>query len=1574
MSRAKALRALVPALAALVVLAFAATARADYEQVGNFVTESKEAEQFSGSFTGGAVNVSGVGGVEPGSVYFSNGAQGNRILRYGPKGQFKEAWGWGIEKNSSLLNPQFERCGPARGTECFPDGVGAGAGGTVPVSEENTTYCGAATDPAGDLYVVDREGAGRVYGPGGSLLTEFKFNGNKREICNLAVDSTGAIYAVARQVGSNALSGDNPAEVLELTPVGGAYPPTSATKYTNGSTIYHSGIVAAATNYGIGSLTVDPANQHLYATEAAGNEMQDFKNPEEPFKLRCEGHETSTLPANAKVGEIKAALEAAPVSCGTVKVAEEGMLGYLYRGVVFEGPLAETHVGKLEVIKAGGNEQAVEFAVGSSSPHISVYQSDGTRLETINPGISGASYYGIGVYGTNGDIYVADKAHNKAYVLDFGGSLKTEITASGCEKGAFSAMEDPTLAVDQSNGNVLVSDVNGHGVVDEFNSSGSCLLSVDRPFSEAGPSAIAIDNSGGADNRVAYVASKSGATGSVFAYAPPSGSSRAELPALSHEVPGSFSNPRGIAIDQQTGYVYVLNSAEANNPEYKREHDLVEVFSADGSELIAHFGDAGVQGETIEAGPEKLHGFSGIAVDESGKVYIGDSGSSQERAMCFRPETAGNYHHYVYCGRSQDVELNGYVAQLALDDAGHLYRGDSETIGEYSLAEPSTLLCTYNTNGQAQGMTVNPETGEVFYFLRSKKSVYRLAPCDPGKGKFEEAQAPVKTSPATNEIVAMAINPNLAWSPSRPHSVLYAVDRASHEIGGVTHSGLGYVFAPAEVHPPAVLAEFLSDIRTTSSVLHAEVDPRGFGTHYVFQYLSEAQYEANSPGERFAGAMEAPAGGGEIGSGSVGKVATAITGLTPDTAYRFRVIATSQCNGETGAPCVSEGEASAFATYPLFPPGLPDHRVYEMVSPAQKHGGEVLPAEPNVSSCPSRSGIVECKPKSFGNTFPMQSSPDGEALVYEGQPFNPFEGAVEYDSYVSRRTSSGWQTTALIPAQPPSGVKQFAFDAGLDQGLLRLSDSNLALQPTSQPGTLTPLLSEGPPNRTTTGPNAFTVNYGGHSADFSRVFFAANDTLTEATPFAPEPPDPGASKNDLYEWHEGQLSVVNVAPGNNTVLTGASYASTSPDTNAVSEDGSRAYFKDEAGNLYVRESGEATRLINDPGHFLSATPDGSEVLLSDGCLYSIESESCTDLTEGQGGFKGILGQSKDLSRIYFADGKALTAGAEAGTCTQAPGGSQQAQEEQEGKVPTGLGCNLYLYEAGVPVRFIATLPAWEGVNSAGLNDWIANPAERTAEASPQGRFLAFASTVRLTGYDNVGLCGQREEKTVDIPCNEAFLYDSASGRLTCASCNPTGEAPLGNTTLRRISGTPEQLPQPRYLTDEGRLYFDSQDSLVARDTNEGVEDVYEYEPRGMGAQGTCEREAGCTRLISAGTEPVDSNLIAVDETGKNVFFDTRDKLALKDKDELLDVYDAREGGGIAAESEIARAECQGENCQTPVSPPNDPTPSSSTFEGAGNVKEAPAAKKHAKKKHAKKHKKKAKKQARTANRNHGGAK
>ena len=146
----------------------------------------------------------------------------------------------------------------------------------------------------------------------------------------------------------------------------------------------------------------------------------------------------------------------------------------------------------------------------------------------------------------------------------------------------------------------------------------------------------------------------------------------------------------------------------------------------------------------------------------------------------------------------------------------------------------------------------------------------------------------------------------------------------------------------------------------------------------------------------------------------------------------------------------------------------------------------------------------------------MQSAPSGEAIVYEGTPFDPEEGAVIENQYLARRTAAGWQTANLSPKllQNTNVQGYKAFDVGLDQGVLSqvspaLSPeappeyANLYSQPSADPLALGPLLTAAPPNRPAAGPGSFTISYAGASADFSRVFFAANDALSEAGEFAP---------------------------------------------------------------------------------------------------------------------------------------------------------------------------------------------------------------------------------------------------------------------------------------------------------------------------------------------------------------------------------------------------------------------------------------------------------------------------------------
>jgi hypothetical protein len=1007
---------------------------------------------------------------------------------------------------------------------------------------------------------------------------------------------------------------------------------------------------------------------------------------------------------------------------------------------------------------------------------------------------------------------------------------------------------------------------------------------------------------------------------------------------------GQLRSPQAVAVDQSTGYVYVLSEGgNGGGSGEGREHNLVEVFSADGSQLIDEFGDWGTGG--IEAEPEKLHmqAEGGLAVDASGDLYVSDSstvgGHVESRIMLWKPQSPGDYKHYGYAGRARDIP--GAGRDLAVDDAGNLYRIGSGKLQEIGPGETSPK-CEYDPgDGGLLSIAVDPASGEVFYFhSRPPKVVYQLSACN-AQGTFAQVGELVPTPTlevSFHLITALAFNPSFAWGGTHPPGVLYGADN---------FGGLGYIFAPAEAFPPVIVSESASAVTATAATLGAQVDPRGSITRYFFQYETAVAYEANDPGERFAGAVTAPLGGATLPAVKGARAAAAsVSGLVPDTEYRYRVIAESRCEpSHPEEACRVLGEAQRLRTFAAGAVGLPDGRAWELVSPVEKKGGEVFPLHPQMGSG-ADCLLNYCKPGINLSSAPSLSSPGGGGVVYQGFRFSESEGAAVANEYLSRRTATGWQTTILAPAKMTGSYD--GFDTQLGRGILLQEGSsltpsapseygNLYAQPTSDPLSLAPLVESPPPDRE---PGSFKVDYAGASADLSHLFFDANDALTGETPFAPAASDPGAGKHDLYESLGGQLRLVNVLPGNAASAVGAVFGRRGGGDlpHAISKGGSVAFWSDEAGQLYARIDGERTVEIHDPGVYLTASADGGRVLLSDGCLYDLNGESCTDLSEGKGGFTGIAGASEDLSHVYFVDSDALTGEVE----------NEYGAKAQEGEA------NLYAWHEGV-TSFVATLGGIEGGSES--NDWNSIPIRRTAESSPHGRWLAFLSADSLTGYDNVGpACSSNGSNAyVSGPCTEAFLYDSVTSRLVCVSCNPSGARPLGPTTLPVTGDTGGEayLPQAAYLTDSGRLYFDSRDALSPLDTNRAVEgpalhgepsgagaasaeDVYQYESTGVGS---CTREGGCVALLSGGRGSQDSNFLAVDETGRNVFFTTRDQLVPQDHDELMDLYDAREGGGFPPMER--GVECQGEACQPPVSPPSDLILGSLAFEGAGNLVSPP---------------------------------
>jgi hypothetical protein len=1017
-----------------------------------------------------------------------------------------------------------------------------------------------------------------------------------------------------------------------------------------------------------------------------------------------------------------------------------------------------------------------------------------------------------------------------------------------------------------------------------------------------------------------------------------------------------------IAVDQTTGNVYVFYINETPK--------AVRVYTADGTGPIAEFGELETGG-TASGSPGKLHGTSSnenIAVNDVGEVYVFDEDTSTDfhhRLMVFKPCVPGVYTSYCYGGQSSDLGSgSGSISAPArpmVDNAGEVYVSGETYVQRYDPAHPSTPDCTFSLpSGGITSAAVNPVTGAVFYYtVKPERVVHQLSPCN-AEGKFVEDKTtnpPIAPVPQRGNIEAMTMNPTSHFPPNeRSAGILYAaagepcpaLGSCPAEAKG--QSSLGYMLAPQLRLEPTVVSESVTEVGETSATLNAQVNPKGSHTTYVFQFLTDAAFQQNDPSDPFAGASEVPLGGASLGTGQQPLLAAVtIGGLSPATAYRYRVVATNSDGTSKGAP-------ESFRTRPTEGAGLPDGRAYELVSPSQKNGGEVLPAAPNVASCGS-----ECKPGLAASRFPVQVAPNGETIAYQGQPFSLNDGSVEYDEYVSSRASSGWQTASLSPplVGGASGLlfEAFGFDTSLSHAVTYAT--NEALAPEAPGGYrnlfneavgnrfgLEPLLKITPPNRPPSGSGVFKVRYAGASADLSRVFFEANDALTVASSVAPEAVVGTASQFNLYEWHAGQLQLVNVQPGNAETHPGAAYGSgfglADPSKEvanlayAISDDGSRVFWSSATGQVYVRENGEQTREIPDhSGKFLSASADASKLLLNDGTIYDLETGVSTDLTAGHGGFQGIAGQSEDLSSVYLVDTSVLTA------VPNTRGAVAKAGED-----------NLYIWREG-SVSFIATL--LPGDNTA-LGVWHASPVQRAAEASPHGRWLAFNSKAALTGANTVGACefAPNLQKYIgSVPCEEVYLYDSQSGSLICASCNPTEAHPLGGSFLRIMDGAQGSLAQPRYLTDEGRLYFDSRDALSAADTNNGVEDVYQYEPT---EQGTCRTAGGCVSLISSGRSSYDSNLLAADSSGSNVFFTTRQQLVPRDQDSLIDLYDARVEGGIPADYAGPPTECSGEGCQ-PAQPgvPSEASPASSTVEGNGNVKPEKKKKAHKKKHHKKKH-------------------
>ncbi len=1007
-----------------------------------------------------------------------------------------------------------------------------------------------------------------------------------------------------------------------------------------------------------------------------------------------------------------------------------------------------------------------------------------------------------------------------------------------------------------------------------------------------------------------------------------------------------------------------------------------------------------------------------LAIDSAGNVYVGDCAKA-EGSVCvayrfLRYDNAGSLK--AVFGAGQVIGQPGGVFggnPLALDEArGALYAASSDekersAVQRFALPAPGPLPAEARAEdllptAATLAASLNPEGHATEYHFE-----YLTRQAYEEQGGFEgpatqSTSAQTLPAPPGSEFEAKAISAAIEHLIPETEYRLRIVATNSE---GEAEEQAAFTTLPAV----AIEAQWSSEVAARSAALHATLDPLGGKAGEWWLEYDTSPYAAGEPGHGTSVPVPHPALPESFGPLAVGAV---LRGLEPATTYHYRFAATDT---RDEVRYTVHGPGQSFTTAPeALGLTLPDGRAWELVSPPDKHGGAIRLGygEGHIQAAADGEAVA------YLSAGSLEERPQGSR-------------APERSSVLSTRTGSGLWSLADIStpnagvAPPPVGFgfEYKLFDPDLGAALLE-PRSETPLSPSASERTpylrrnaapeYTPLLSGCPEAPAPCPPAvqaAADVPAGtvfGFTPDFASVPYKAvvsaaqiqgtSPSLAHVALYSRVPLAEGVAGSALYLWGAaeppgGRLEAISELPKGEGegVVPGVLGSYNGSVQNAVSGNGARVFWSAGApsslpASLYVRdtERKETARLDEVQGGFgtgaaqpvfQGASADGTVAFFTDTrnltpdanengadlyrCRLAVEAGALkcqlSDLSAQTADpfesaeVQGLLaGLGEDGSRAYLVARGVL---------------SGQGSEDATPGAP-----NLYLWEEGGGVRFIATLREedehdWGGFAST-LPSLAPVKAEQSAAASPSGRYLAFMSARELTGYDN------RDAKSGEAAM-EVFRYDAeadgGAGELICASCNPSGARPAalegapgvggapfydfqqlwsGGQALAatlpdatRISRNGPSLRRPRAVHDDGRLFFNAADSLVGADSN-GNWDVYEYEPSGLGScsassggAGAARTAGGCVSLISSGTGEEEAAFLDASVGGSDAFLFTPARLSALDEDEVTDVYDARVGGVEVRREPVS--ECLGEACQPPATSPPLRTLASAAFRGPG---------------------------------------
>ncbi len=1180
-----------------------------------------------------------------------------------------------------------------------------------------------------------------------------------------------------------------------------------------------------------------------------------------------------------------------------------------------------------------------------------------------------------------GDVYVADSTNHVVSKFNSSGNL-ISAWGSGGQLGSSPGkkfQEFAGIAVD-STGTLYVLE---QSRMFEFEQDGTFIKEFEPAFGTEN-SGTAVDSAGDI-----YKVRESGAVAKLD----PSGASLIET-----VDPGPAT---GIAVDPATDQLYVVHA------------DHLSRYSSSGTLLEVSFGSSHITNAT------------GVAVKgSSGRAYVSDTGASAVEifdpvpvpdvstgsASAITSSTAALSGHLDPAGTGEvtgcrfEYGTETSYGQTAPCSPLPPYSEPADVSTELSGLSSSTeyhyRLVVENANGEAGGQDRTfhtpyvPFVNAAFANPIGETTANLLGQINPEGAKteyqFEYSTSPTGpfTSTGTQTLPFEDEEFHFVEAEAtglQPRTTYYWRLTATNEAGTTTNPSPEFQhFSHFETTGPPNADTFPAhSFRGETIHVTGAVVSHNFDTHYHFEYVSQEKFEAGEFTEA-ASTPELDAGSAERGSFIVGQD---LPGLQAGATYHFRLVATNTAAGNpvilgneetltVPTPVKAEGEETCpnaqFRTGPSA--HLPDCRAYEQVTPAEKAG-----SQDNYAGGPSI-------------TVPGY---DGDHVLLEtfskfGKDVNPTVAT----AYLFSRTPSGWQTSSDAP-QPQTAdnthtILPLFFTPNLSNFLLTSRWVSTIFNGSHEVEFMT-----GPIDGPYTKVASSDVGAGGFFFEATKWIAQSRDGSTAILESEDHEllghPTGTTSNRDLYEFSQGQLRQLNLLGGGETIGTcgaqiaeglethgqGATHVSSvshSGSINSVSAEGSRVFFeaypnecpseqeRDVGGpniHVYMRLNGKQTVDVG-AYKFEGANPQGTSLFLSkvngetlEFFSYDTEAETAKHLFSIK---EGASGDNKisQVGEVISEDGNVFYFETEAQLTPEAP-----PLVAQSGL----LLINLYRYD-------IET----ESMSYIGQPD----QGESGYYTSPDGRYFYWDSS------------GNSEEAVPGVPGGgselpQAYRYDSVENVVQCISCaSPFNPEPALRSVMFVQDGPIRDRPSPLGMPASANgdyVFFAAQSELVPRDVNGEVvagqsqyesspsSDVYEWRKNGVDG---CAHVQGCLALISSGIDGTKNEVLGTTPSGRDVFIGTHSQLVPSDADTSGDLYDVRIGGGYPPPPPRP-VECEGDACSTPANPPNDPTPSSSTYHGPGN--EHPVNHKHHKKHH--KHKKTKKHHKRSHKRtghNHGGHK